>query len=202
MTSSSLAQEMADQLKLDTAPVKSQGHLHKTPAYQRKTIKSSVFHARETDECAVCNQGQHRIYQCPTYRGYSVERRFQTTQRLHLCHNCLGVGHAAKDCPSSKGCKERHKRHHTTMHRQTSTITFDRSDQASGRGSSISSQHQSTEPESDVAANPHHASVSKSSRLHLCCVAVRAQGRTQSVRALLDAGSTTSFMTSRLHNTI
>ncbi|XP_037909882.1 uncharacterized protein LOC119650818 [Hermetia illucens] len=87
---------------------------------QRKTVKVGVHSAQATGAvCRVC-QGDHRISQCDTFLKSDIARRRELVASLRLGYNCLHEVHAARNCPSRKGCKLCEKKHNSMLHQASS----------------------------------------------------------------------------------
>ncbi|KYQ56020.1 hypothetical protein ALC60_05086 [Trachymyrmex zeteki] len=87
--------------------------LNKPEAKSRGLI-ASASSATGEQRCRLY-KSNHYLSNCPTYLSQSVDRRKHTLFKLNLCFNCLGK-HTANSCPSSRGCRRCHQRHHTTIH--------------------------------------------------------------------------------------
>ncbi|XP_062557230.1 uncharacterized protein LOC134222102 [Armigeres subalbatus] len=82
-----------------------------------KSVKVSVNSATENflPNCMVCNE-QHYISRCPSFNGLPLDERLNFTNSKHLCSNCLGRNHLARDCPSKYRCRTCSKKHHSLLH--------------------------------------------------------------------------------------
>ncbi|KAH9640193.1 hypothetical protein HF086_008429 [Spodoptera exigua] len=71
--------------------------------------------------CIVCDDS-HRIYDCPTFKSKNIDERMSDVTRYKLCLNCLRQGHAVKDC-RFRSCLEPdcNERHNTLLHRPASS---------------------------------------------------------------------------------
>jgi NAD-specific glutamate dehydrogenase len=76
---------------------------------------SYITTSNASDTCVLCKQN-HRVDKCPNFIKLTVIERFNQAKQLHLCINCLKIGHSVKQCKSSK-CKVCTKNHHTLLHR-------------------------------------------------------------------------------------
>lgn len=150
----------------------------KVPAQSQASHKPKP----KTIQCLDC-QGSHRLYQCPTFKAKSVEERNKLATSLNVCQNCLRVGHEATHCKLPGSCRSCKKRHNSLLH-QTEEVT--------------------------AAPNAPQAlvmSVVSSPEVLLCTAMVQlvnpTTNETISVRAMLDCGSQSSFITEdakhRLH---
>ena len=70
-------------------------------------------------ECQLCKE-PHRIWNCQHFADKSVTERWNLAKLFQLCYRCLGEWHVGKKCPRSRqcgyeGCQELH---HRLLHRQ------------------------------------------------------------------------------------
>lgn len=139
--------------------------------------------------CAVCTSEQHPLYSCPKFKGMSRDDRLSVLKKNNLCLNCLGSGHFLKQCRSLHRCKKCQKPHHTMLH-------TDGKREAAHRPSESSPPVET--PPAQVASNT--AVKLKSSLLLMTC-SVRvssSDGTSVEARALIDNGSTSSFVSEPL----
>lgn len=69
--------------------------------------------------CVLC-KGSHRLYDCATFLGKSVDERVSEAQNLKLCLNCLRKGHSSSQCRLGP-CLKCKRRHNTLLHRDSGT---------------------------------------------------------------------------------
>lgn len=112
----------------------------------------------------------------------------KTTIKNHeLCMNCLKPGHFVRQCPSTHKCRKCQKPHHTLLH------IDEKLPDPQGRGAN------STEPLNSIVSHISQAVVKSHVLLMTCRVQVVAvDGSSTPARALLDSGSSTSFISERL----
>lgn len=165
--------------------------------------KSQSFHTSASNTgftCSLCSQG-HNIRQCEQFTNLSLPSRFKIISSKKLCSNCLSSSHLCAKCPSKHRCMKCKKRHHTLLH------TTDDNNQAS---QSVKSTVEST-PSTSSKVNPfsqvnssseinsfHAKGIYQSSNILLATAMVRVNsdnGRYIYLRALLDQGSQSSFIT-------
>ncbi|XP_071052883.1 uncharacterized protein [Onthophagus taurus] len=128
--------------------------------------------------CVNC-KGEHYIQECSNFTKLTVQGRIDRVKQLKVCMNCLRSGHFVKQCRSSS-CKRCNSRHHTLLH-----LTHDRSD--SPPQPTTSTQAHSL----NFAQHANH------SNILLSTVTVHAfdrHNKKHSLRALLDPGSQSSFL--------
>ena len=145
--------------------------------------------------CPVC-QGEHPTHQCRRFLDMTVSKRSDSARENKLCRNCLRAGHSTAQCRNAHRCRECHKSRHTLLHFET----------LSPNAESFSPP--ATAP-TDNTQNPSATALSTSTNLvrdpNTRVVLMTAQvlvhgpdGRSVCARALLDSGSTASFVTQRL----
>lgn len=72
--------------------------------------RSKVF----SNHCPLCKE-THYINQCTKFLALNVTSRIRTVKRLGLCSNCLGSSHAYPNCRASH-CRTCKGKHHTLLH--------------------------------------------------------------------------------------
>ncbi|KAJ8877113.1 hypothetical protein PR048_021565 [Dryococelus australis] len=60
-------------------------------------------------------KGEHTLHKCPEFASVSVEERHAFLKDCRLCFNCLGAGHAIRQCRFSR-CRLSHQYHHILLH--------------------------------------------------------------------------------------
>lgn len=169
-----------------------------------KQQKSFVASASESGtqsvskiKCLLCS-GEHRIYACKKFLDMSPELRYTEVVRLKLCANCFRGGHFSGQCRLGP-CKECGRRHHTLLHKSKPGIANN-----VAQVNEVSEVTNTNDPNSD--ANAHSVSLSScvTSQVLLSTAVVKIvdekTNQCHEVRALLDSGSQSSFITSSLKN--
>ena len=135
--------------------------------------------------CPLC-QGGHPLFFCPTFEGLPVSQRKEKVMTLKLCLNCLKPHHVAHDCNSTFRCKiqECGKKHNSLLHEDRTSAT-------------PAATHQTNAATHDKDKTPDEEDEE--------CLLMTAKvtllgptGKIMTVRALLDAGSTLSIISSKL----
>ena len=161
------------------------------PTQPRKVASFAVANCESggRSHCVVCTSERHPLYTCQKFKAMSRDEKLTTLRKNNLCLNCLGSGHFAKQCRSSHRCKKCQRPHHTLLHIEVQ-----------GDASSASPQPlRPSEPSPTQIVSSAAVKVSSSSLLMTCCVLIFApDGSTIETRALLDNGSTSSFVSKRL----
>lgn len=139
--------------------------------------------------CVLC-QGKHRAYECNVLKALSEEERWAQVNKLKLCHNCLRPDHDVRRCRLS-GCRVCKGRHNTLLHKQHDS--------------------QSSPPTCNIETNDNTGEASNSSismsvvssnEVLLSTALIEVinpnDNRKEIVKALLDCGSQSSFMSDSL----
>ncbi|VVC88454.1 unnamed protein product, partial [Leptidea sinapis] len=121
---------------------------------------------------------EHRIYDCSQFKSKSVDDRITLVNKLNLCTNCLRVVHSSRVCRLSGTCKICKRRHNTLLHKSNESDT------------------------DNYNSDPISKSATSSSEVLLCTALVDIINPTTNnkitIRALLDSGSQTYFITESL----
>ncbi len=143
-------------------------------------------------ECPLCKE-QHRLYKCPVFLGYDVDRRFKTVKDKRGCTNCLAINHSTQDCTSTYTCRECDAKHNTLLHRptkQTSSKTFN-----AGSTANKSAIDLMTVGEDDYMTTSTSQEPPKISFLHTAIAKAIHEDREVDVRMALDTGASASLVT-------
>lgn len=160
-------------------------------AYQRSNKPQTKSFAVSADSkesqshpssCLVC-KGQHRVHECNVFKSKTLQERLSFVEQNKLCSNCLRGGHNVRRCHLSACCRTCKQRHNSLLHQPTLPSC-----------------------EQDVAASLSSEAVSmpaaSSFEVLLCTALVDVvnpdSGVTMTVRALIDSGSQSSFVTESL----
>ena len=146
-----------------------------------KPINSMVATATPIDNCISCGLEKHQLYICPKFRSLSQAEKMDLLRSKNCCLNCLRPGHFAKKCKSLNHCKYCKRHHHTLLHTEKEGAATTPSEPAP------------TDTTSNVSVS--HASVSSNILLMTCQVMVETPRGVIKARALLDTGSSASFVT-------
>ena len=154
--------------------------------------KVTSFTATSTESnrshCVICTSGRHPLYACPSFRMMTHDERLSTLKRNNLCLNCFGSGHFVKQCKSSHRCKKCQRLHHTLLHLEAQD----------GTNPPPRKSPPSDRPPDRIVTNTA-VKLRCSSLLMTCRVVVFApDGSSVEARALVDNGSTSSFVSERL----
>ncbi|CAG7829316.1 unnamed protein product, partial [Allacma fusca] len=136
---------------------------------------------RTPTKCSFC-QGEHLNYTCKLLLDKPTADRLTYAKDSKVCTNCLSPNHSTKDCQSKKVCRKCSKNHHTLLHKDI------------------------TEAGSKPKAHANTVSLpatSSNTLLATAMVQVRNKyGQPWESRALIDNGSTHTFINSSLVTTL
>ena len=150
-------------------------------------VKPAASFTANTDsgvgKCVLCTSEHHPLYVCTKFKSLSHADKMSTLKGHNLCANCLGSGHYKRQCQSSHNCRKCHRRHHTLIHDES---------QDSAQPPPVQSNPPQATSNTAVRFQPN-------SLLMTCRVLVTSpDGLSIEARALLDNGSTVSFVAERL----
>ena len=132
--------------------------------------------------CVLCKPSKHPLYSCPKFKSMSVNERQAIVKSNNLCMNCLRSDHYSQNCKSSHRCRDCQKPHHSLLHFNSKNDT----------GGAAPAQTAMT-----VQSNT--ATLKTSSLLMTCQVMIISpNGSSTKARALLDSGSSASFVSERM----
>ena len=137
-----------------------------------------------TDEsCPLCKTDTHPLFACSKFKALPQGRMMAVVKSNRLCLNCLRPGHFVQQCKSLHKCRECQKPHHTLLHLESNP-----------------SPAHPTASVSTTDVSSHTAAGLKSNALLMTCelIVSSPSGLSTKARALLDSGSSASFVSSRL----
>lgn len=155
--------------------------------FGERQLKSFAATSQTNYRCVLC-KGDHRCiytYNCPIFLNKNVEERKIEVSKLNLYPNCLRFGHSIRDCHLGP-CRECNKKHNTVLH-----ITTNKT----------SSKAPSAETNTNFNNTHSLANFSKQNFNHIILstalikVSNPNTNQSKTVRALLDCGSQSSFVT-------
>lgn len=146
-------------------------------APERRNVISHVTTNKQ--QCTFCKSNAHTITQCNDFSKLNPDERNTQARNFKLCLNCLRGNHFVNDCQSKFKCRKCQQKHHTLLHKEKQTA--------------------SDETPVPIETLSAHSIKSKSSIILLSTAIVLVQDGHQKFhkcRALLDAGSMNSYLTS------
>ncbi|XP_050551821.1 uncharacterized protein LOC118281518 [Spodoptera frugiperda] len=147
---------------------------NKAYAYVSSSVPS--LNQSSSHPCPCCH-ADHKIFDCPVFKAKSISDRISEATKLKLCLNCLRSGHPAFRCRLGRS-RECNKRHNSLLHLPTDNAPST-----------------STNNHSETLMNCSN----QASKCALLCTALvqivnPKTGESETVRALLDCGSQSSFI--------
>lgn len=152
--------------------------------------------------CPKCN-GEHDLQNCSIFLALNNDARYKLLPTLKVCFNCLQRGHFANRCKKS-GCNICKRRHNSLVHMTEgpalNTITR-HSDNIISQPSASTSVVNSSEPVALSTSVTYTCSESKQRDVLLSTALIKLydnNNHAHVVRAVLDSGSTSSFISESL----
>lgn len=90
-------------------------------AQGNKSKPKANVHATAVFKHCVCCSKNHPLAYCSVWQNKTIDERFEIAKTARICFNCLRGGHFPQNCPSEKRCMKCRKAHHTLLHRTYST---------------------------------------------------------------------------------
>ncbi|XP_059058485.1 uncharacterized protein LOC131851942 [Achroia grisella] len=156
----------------------------------RSFVTSSV--ATNKRKCVVCNSN-HLLYECEQFKNMSMDSKTTTISKYKLCKNCLRPGHHHSRCRLS-ACKICNRKHNSLLHRNENTNKNNLPAESTTSSSFLPRESQVS------------LSASVSGQVLLCTAEIEVvdtiNNKTHLVKALLDSGSQSSFVSEKIKNKI
>lgn len=156
-----------------------------------KTTRTNTHHAIKSENCPLCDC-EHKIAHCQKFTKLPRTDKLTFITNKKLCYNCFSSRHHVRQCPSKFSCCICKKRHHTQLH-EPATQNHKESDV----------QNPSPEvPKETSSISAHFLKESHQGKQVLLSTALvkifNPGGSEIVIRALLDQGSQSTFITERL----
>ena len=151
-----------------------------TNSNKNKGVSSFITtDSKKQTTCAICAKSQHPAFKCPDLLSLSPQDRFKLVKRKELCLKCFRKGHSLNNC-KFYNCKTCCQPHNVLLH------------------FGLESEKESEVPDEKVV-NPTIATHTKEINSHVLLETVMikilsANGEYEIGRALIDPGSTSSFI--------
>lgn len=162
---------------------KSDTKQYKPELRSHKKVKSFYGNGELSDQpqtqhkCSFCRK-EHYIQSCSDFLKLSVKERVEQAKRKKLCLNCLRYGHIYQRCYSGS-CKQCKEKHNTLLH--------------------IDKKNENTKSQENTEGNVNlHSRNVQTNQVLLSTVLINVfdkNSKAHAARALLDAGSQSSFLT-------
>ena len=150
---------------------------------QCRTTRAANPSGRTRERCVVCGQ-PHKLFQCELYKGMQPVDRFEIAKRNKLCYNCLLAGHVSNKCYKQSVCTVPNcsRKHSELLHTDTANVVV----------------HDDVMQVNDSIQVCNIATEGEGATVYLPIVPVIVNGSSRPVYALLDTGSTNTFITKQL----
>nr|XP_022910186.1 uncharacterized protein LOC111421274 [Onthophagus taurus] len=148
---------------------------------ERPTISFKIESTSFSKKCLLCPE-IHQIYRCPNFKSKSTSERLDVARANNLCRNCLSSSHSTSKCQSSHRCFTCRQHHHTLLHFNSPV------------NNSVHVGTTSCRKERSINQNT-------TTNVLLPTVFLKIKdifGRCHLVRALIDSGSMSNFITDKL----
>ncbi|KAL1446903.1 hypothetical protein WDU94_014040 [Cyamophila willieti] len=167
--------------------------------------KKSDVPTSSTLTCQVCRKANHKLYECSSFRAYSIKERIAFVTKNNLCLNCLSSNlHSAYKCNSKSVCKICSKKHHSLLHQFASQANYAAEEQEENNAM-LDREDPGCEGDlyseicvefSTTACTQFEGNMKQQVLLSTAVVSVEdGNGVDKPVRVLLDSGSQSNFIT-------
>ncbi|XP_055918705.1 uncharacterized protein LOC129950812 [Eupeodes corollae] len=138
----------------------------------------------KTPSCICCHE-THYLYLCPQFKAFSSDKKIEFAKNNNLCLNCLVQGHTVSQCKIKYNCRICNKRHHTLMHIENNN------------SSSVQISNNGTSKTQSLVCTDSTAMTVPQILLATAKVKISTPSGDHFLRALVDQGSQSSFITER-----
>ncbi|XP_050431415.1 uncharacterized protein LOC126839984 [Adelges cooleyi] len=148
--------------------------------------KRSLVVSSATESCHCCS-GNHKLYFCDKFKGFSLAERLSFVRKESLCFNCLSPRHLSNACKSIYTCRYCNRSHNTLLHfEKPKDVAKPKADDGT-----VSSPNQSTA----LLAGDGRAHVFLATAV---IIVLDKFGNKCQCRVILDSGSQINFISKRL----
>ncbi|XP_024886699.1 uncharacterized protein LOC112464122 [Temnothorax curvispinosus] len=154
-------------------------------------------------KCVRCS-GNHSLTRCDKFLSLPIEQRRLVARQHKYCFNCLRTEHYLKNCPSKGRCNRCRQAHHSLLHSE-GTAAINSPSSAPSAVSVAAAPEPPAAPSASVQTVHAIRDVTQPPHVLLATAYVNLstiEGRSFKVRALLDQGSTYSFIPESLCQTM
>lgn len=175
----------------------SQSNLKIDKKFKRPNINAHLTSAKE-EICILCKKN-HFLYNCPIFKEKSIADKYSYAKNNKICTNCLRFCHKTNDCKSKFSCLKCKRRHHTLLHREVPNEAHAEVE-VKTETTQKSTGFQIVDP---LSIQTHYSNTNPINSKNVLLATARVwiispSKRAIRVRALLDPGSTWSFISNDL----
>lgn len=169
---------------------------------KQNSFQHSLVVTSNKISCPICKAG-HFLNQCPKFLALSSKQKFDKASEFHLCKNCLRHSNQGS-CNSKYNCQVCHKRHHTLLHLDQTTVNAN--PQTGSSSTVVTSDIQPENIENSitrVASQTLSCFKNNPQETLLSTVSLKIRSNDNKwyeARAILDSGSHVNFITEDLAN--
>ncbi|XP_053691478.1 uncharacterized protein LOC128739993 [Sabethes cyaneus] len=180
------------------------------PQKQRVSAVKTSYNTVQSSggRCMACS-ANHFLFQCGKFQRMSLTERDAFVRTHTLCRNCFRLGHQAKDCQAKYSCRICKARHHTMVCFKQERDSRPRPPPASSENSGATTTHHlptssnSSQVDNLAATNisVSNSAMQLTSQVLLATAVILVEddeGNQIPVRALLDSGSESNFISEHL----
>ena len=168
---------------------------------QKSLVNSYVANSSKQKpvKCPMCSK-PHFLMFCPNFKILDPNSRKETAKKLHVCFNCLKVGHFPSSCKSKFRCLNCSGMHHTLIHEASSgSLSSSNNKSTVNLNSSGNSTAQSVSNDVEIQTpSQQFVGVTRSTQSVLLATAqvlvFAPNGKNIIARALLDTGADVSII--------
>lgn len=160
-----------------------------TKKFEKKSTEKNI-----TGKCILCNEA-HILFKCTAFGKKTVQERMDFARNKRLCMNCFSDQHKTAECKSNYSCKTCSKKHNSLLHLE----------QKSGNSKETKSNvvNVDFDKNENVELSANLAINANSTMLATAIVGVEAKNKQKiALRALIDPGSQSSFITQNALQTL
>lgn len=169
----------------------------KSTKTQSNSSKMKALHVTNTNvSCPLCSD-DHKLYNCKQFHKSKVDDRRKFVYDNNICFNCMGGSHSAKECHSNSRCRICKQKHHSLLHPGGKNTANNVGDNMPNKSVVASSNDPTTSNNSaSLVSCFSTGKIFQQVLLATAVVKVTARnGEDYKLRALLDQGSQSSFIT-------
>lgn len=178
-----LHRNKVDRLKTSGSSSRPTGSNFNSERAHTKSFTSLQNNSNNFKACVICNR-DHKIYECEIFKRKNFDEKVSDVHRLKLCMNCLRGGHQTYNCKLGP-CRICKKKHNTLLHQTKEVDTNSSSLTATSTNNTIS----------NFSMQPTNQAILSTALIKVCNPKTN---KSVQVRALLDCGSQSSFISKQL----